>query len=354
MSSVNVVHVVVPRGFDDPARPSGGNAYDQRVIVGLRAGGWVVCVRDAPGPGTVPHAEVTARLGAALAGIPDGAVVLLDGLVASSQPEVLVPEGRRLRLVVLVHLPLGCGDGAGQRVAERAVLLSASGIVVTSTWSRDWLSTTYALPHSQIRVVTPGAEPASLVSNDPSGGRLLCVGAVTPTKGQDVLVEALAEVVDLDWTCRCVGSMAINPTFADRVRARAASAGLGDRLAFVGPRVGAALDAAYAVSDLVVVPSRTETYGMVVTEVLARGVPVVGSEVGGLPEALGATRRGGRPGLLVPGGDSDALADALRRWLVDAGLRATLRRAAQERRSSLSDWAVTTDALSRVLREVAA
>ena len=87
-----------------------------------------------------------------------------------------------------------------------------------------------------------------------------------------------------------------------------------------------------------VLASRAETYGMVVTEALARGLPVVAAEVGGVPEALGHGADGVRPGLLVPPGDPAALAAALRAWLGDAGLRRRLRRAARERRASLSRW----------------
>ena len=82
------------------------------------------------------------------------------------------------------------------------------------------------------------------------------------------------------------------PRFAEEVRAAAARAGFGERVRFAGPVTGAALDAVRAEADLFVLPSRAEPYGMVVTEALARGVPVVASDVDGIPEALG--RRSGR------------------------------------------------------------
>ena len=123
---------------------------------------------------------------------------------------------------------------------------------------------------------------------------------------------------------------------------RAPDDGLGDRVRFTGPRTGAALDARYAAADLLVLPSRAETYGMVVTEALARGVPVVASDVGGVPEALGDEAAG----LLVPPGDPVALAAALRAWLDDAGLRERLRRAARERRAALHGWEATASAVA--------
>jgi glycosyltransferase involved in cell wall biosynthesis len=111
------------------------------------------------------------------------------------------------------------------------------------------------------------------------------------------------------------------------------------------------LDAAYAGADLLVLASRAETYGMVVTEALARGVPVVAADVGGVPEALGEDPA--RPGVLVPPGDPVALGAAVRAWLLDGDLRDRLRRAARARRASLRGWAATTSVLAGVLARAA-
>jgi glycosyltransferase involved in cell wall biosynthesis len=181
------------------------------------------------------------------------------------------------------------------------------------------------------------------------GAALLCVGAVIAGKGHDVLLEALAATSDFPWSCVCVGSLEREPSFVERLRARSRAAGLGDRVQFAGPRSGAELDDSYAAADLLVHPSRSETYGMVVIEALARGLPVVASDVGGLPEALGHGAGGSRPGLLVPADDPAALAAALRAWLGDAELRARLRRGARERRESLFGWSTTASALADVL-----
>ncbi len=353
---MNALHVVVPEGIDDPSRPSGGNAYDRRICLGLAAIGW--SVHEYALPGTWPRADAVARatLAGVIRGAPDGALVLLDGLIASAVPEVLVPEAGRLRLVVLVHMPLGDAvrgsEVADVRAREHAVLSSAAAIVTTSAWTRRWLLERYALRPSQIQVAEPGVDPADLAPGTAAGGELLCVAAVIPNKGHDVLLEALAAVTDLPWRCVCVGTLTRDPGFVDRLGSQARKHGIGDRVCFNGTCTGADLDVSYAEADALLLASRAETYGMVVTEALARGLPVVATTVGGVPEALGRATDGSRPGLLVPPGDSTAFADALRRWLGDSDLRQRLRRAARERRVTLSGWSDTSVRISHVLGEV--
>jgi glycosyltransferase involved in cell wall biosynthesis len=285
--------------------------------------------------------------------IPDDAVVLLDGLIASTAPEVLVPQARRLRLIVLVHMPLGHRrPDYDARRREGAVLTVAAAIVTTSAWARRRLLELYGLPAHRVCVAEPGVEAAELASRTAAGGSLLCVGVVTLGKGHDVLLDALESISDLSWNCACVGSLDRDPPFVESLRRRSRDAGLGDRVSFPGPRTGDDLDRSYASADLLVLASRAETYGLVVTEALARGLPVIAAEVGGLPEALGEGAAGIRPGVLVPPEDPAALRDALRDWLGDAELRARLRRAACERRESLSRWSTTASVVARVLAEV--
>jgi glycosyltransferase involved in cell wall biosynthesis len=350
---VREVHVIVPDGIDDPARPSGGNTYDRQVCRGLAALGWAV--REQPVPGAWPRPGLTGHvaLARAIRRMPDGAVVLLDGLIACAAPEALVPEASRLRQVVLVHMPLG-GDAGAVRDDERDVLTAAAAVVTTSAWTRRRVLELYALPADRVHVAEPGVDTAGVAPGTALGDALLCVAAVTPDKGHDVLLDGLATAADLSWGCACVGSLDRDPAFADGVRRRARDRGLGDRVRFPGPRTGVELDGDYAAADLLVHASKAETYGMVVTEALARGLPILAADVGGVSEALGHADDGTRPGLLVPPGDPAALGAALRGWLGDAGLRTNLRRAARERRASLPGWAATTSVVAGVLAEAAA
>lgn len=348
--AVTALHLVVPDGIDDPARPSGGNVYDRQVSRGLSSLGWSVHEHAVPGDWPRPDAAACAALAGVVESIPDDAVVLLDGLIASTAPGVLVPQAGRLRMAVLVHMPLGHRPAAGEaddtRTRECAVLSAAAAVVTTSAWTRRRLLQLYPLPGDRVHVAKPAVDAADLASGTADGGAMLCVAAVTPDKGHDVLLEALAAMRDMPWHCTCVGSLERDPAFVARLPHLER---LGDRVAFTGARTGADLDDSYAAADVLVLASRAETYGMVVTEALARGLPVVAAEVGGVSEALGHGADGVRPGLLVPPDDPAALAAALRAWLADAELRTRLRRAARERRGSLSRWPATTSLLAGVL-----
>ncbi|HEV2887045.1 MAG TPA: glycosyltransferase family 4 protein [Jatrophihabitans sp.] len=341
------VHIVVPDGIDDPAEPSGGNSYDRRVRDGLAALGWPVRMHQLPGAWPSPDQVARARLAGLLTGLADGAVVLLDGLVASAVPEVLLPEAGRLRLVVLLHMPLDVPS-------ERAVLLGAAAVISTSGWTRRLLLERCRLDPAAVQVAEPGVDAADLAPGTATGGELLCVGAVTPVKGHDVLLAALAMIGDLPVRCLCIGSLTRDPDYVGRLRRRIRDGGLADRMCLAGPRTGRELDAAYATADALVLASRAESYGMVVTEALARGLPVIATDVGGVTEALGTGADGARPGLLVPPDQPPALAAALRSWMGDAELRSRLRRTARQRRATLAGWPDTVDRIARVLAGVAA
>lgn len=337
----SVIHFVLPGDIDDVTTPSGGNVYDRRMCQ---------CLPDLdevaiPGAWPRPSADTRAELRRSLAACPDGEVVLLDGLVACGVPDVIVPHADRLRLAVLVHLPLSGETGlapaeaAELDAAERAVLRAVSAVVATSPRAADHLIQRHGLAGDRVHTVVPGTDPAPLAPGTDGRSRLLCVASVTPRKGHDLLVEALATVADLPWHLDCVGPLS-HAAHETRVRRLIERHGLRDRVRLVGPLSGEPLDRAYAAADLFVLPSRAETYGMVVTEALARGIPVVASAV---PDALGDG------GLLLPPADIGALSGTLRRWLTDSDLRRDLRESARGRRGRLSTWEDAAQDLARVL-----
>lgn len=348
---MSAVFLVLPSGTDDPAHPSGGHRYNRRLCQELAVLGWSVRETQVAGGWPDPDRDSFLALSDALRGLPDGAIVVIDGLVASAAPAAVLPEAKRLAFVVLVHLPLGeqfPGHPASGH-DEEAVLRAARAVITTSRWTRDRLLGRYRLGRGSVKVATPGTAPGAIASGTADGGELLCVATVQPHKGHDVLLDALAPLADRGWRCRLVGALDRDPVFVARLRSRARAAGIGDRIGFAGPLAGAALDRAYAGADVLVSASLAESYGMVVTEALAHGVPVLGGAAGGLPEALGTVADGRRPGLLVPAGDDQALSAALACWLDDPGLRHRLRMTARERRAALPSWSGTAGVVGRVL-----
>ncbi len=205
-------------------------------------------------------------------------------------------------------MPLGhrpADDGTGDaRTRERAVLSAAAAVVTTSAWARRRLLELYSLPADRVHVAEPGCRRRRPRHRD-RGRR----GAAV-RRGGDLRQgpRRAARCAGGDRrTCR--GSACASAAWTATRRSSSVcvaahwTRGLGDRVSFPGPRTGADLDRSYAAADLMVLASRAETYGMVVTEALARGVPVLAAEVGGLPEALGHGADGIRPGLLVPPDD---------------------------------------------------
>jgi glycosyltransferase involved in cell wall biosynthesis len=346
------VHVVVPEGFDDPRQPTGGNIYDRRVCAGLAGAGWDVLVTTVAAAWPVPAAGALADLARIVSAIPDGEAVLIDGIIASPAAAQLLPHTGRIRMTVLLHMPLATvldahHDASAER-SERVVLRAAAGVVVTSEWTRQQVLTRYAIPAHRVHVARPGVDQVAAPAR-PVRGRLICVGVLGRHKGQDLLVEALADLAERDWHCVLVGPLDRDPDFVGQLQTRITRLGYGHRVRLAGILTGAALNHAYATADLLVAPSRSETYGMTVTEALAHGLPVMAADVGGLPEALGSAADGTLPGQLVPPGDPAALAAALGDWLGDERHRHRLRAAARQRRLTLRGWEQTTQATANAL-----
>lgn len=346
------VHVIVPEGFADPGQPTGGNIYDRRVCAGLAEAGWEVLVATVAAAWPVPDSGAQADLARIVSAIPDGERILIDGLIASPTAAQLLPHAGRIRMTVLLHMPLAIVHGAHRDASaersERIVLRAAAGVVATSEWTRRQILTRYAIPACRVHVAVPGVDRVAAPGR-PVRGHLICVGVLGHHKGQDLLVEALARLADQDWHCVLAGSLDRDPDFVEQLRTRITRLGYGSRVRLSGVLTGAALSHAYSTADLLVAPSRSETYGMTVTEALAHGVPVIAAAVGGLPEALGSTADGTVPGQLVPPGDPAALADALGDWLGDERHRDRLRAAARQRRLALRGWEQTTQEVANAL-----
>lgn len=331
----------------DPDQLTGGYLYDARIVDALRARGCHVDVVGLAGRFPVPDALAQRSMAEALAALPDGACVVIDGLAMGGVPETIAPHAERLVIVALVHHPLadesGLDDATRRRLfdSERRALALARRVIVTSPFTARRLER-YGVAQAQCRVVEPGVDPAPLAASaldldrdleTPEPQRLLCVATLTPRKGHDLLLAALAELTAHRWVLQAVGSTQRDPEHAARLFAASRRYGLEERVIWAGERSAAELTAIYHRAALCVLPSRYEGYGMAVTEALARGIPMITTTGGALADTLPP-----EAGLAVPPDDSAALRDALARWFEDAALRRRLRRGAGVARHALHDW----------------
>ncbi|ROR73182.1 glycosyltransferase family 4 protein [Bogoriella caseilytica] len=334
----------------DSQRPSGGNTYNAELIGALRAAGEEVEVYRVPGSWPAPQAAARERAAQILN---RGAVAIVDGIVASGVPEAIdqaVDAGRRV--VVLAHM--AAADEHGLSEAERArredregrAFRAASAVVATSKTAARDLERRHRL--TQVHVALPGmrAQPPAAGSDPP---RILAVGAVTPTKDHRTLLRALSHLSELHWSARIVGSDDLDPALTGELAAMIRHEGWSDRVRLTGALTGEPLEVQWCAADLLVLPSRHETYGLVVLEALAHGIPAVVTDTGAA-EAL-AVGGPGRPlpGVVVPVGDASALADRLRAWASADGLRTAWRRRAGAVREMLPSWEQTARSVRRII-----
>lgn len=312
-----VLHYLSP---GDPNQRTGGYLYNARILAGLQALGQPVALHVIPGhhPGPDPSAAAAAK--AVLRSLPDDSLVLADGLLHASLAEILPHEGDRLRLVSILHHPLALESGLSP---EESVLLLAAEtravsrhrlIIVSSPRTAETLRE-LDIRRDGITVVVPGTAPASIppTPKPQLPRRLLSVGTLTPRKGHDVLLTALAGLQNLDWVLDIFGSADRDPIHAEHVFSLARELGMSHRLTFHGEQEEAALAQAYARADLFVLASRYEGYGMVLTEAIAAGLPVVASGGGAVPETVPPAA-----GIVVAPDDPSALAGAIQSVLTSA------------------------------------
>jgi glycosyltransferase involved in cell wall biosynthesis len=343
------VHLLVPGPLE---QRTGGYIYDRRIVLGLHDLGIAVAVHELSG--CFPLIDDAARrsTGAVLAALPPGGLPLIDGLAFPAVAEQL--DRLQQPFVALVHHPLALETGlsaaqAGQlAAAERRVLAAAARVIVTSPGTRADLAG-YDVDPARVGVVLPGTEPAPLARG--SGGAelaLLCVASLTARKGHLVLLEALAALADLPWRLTCIGSPERDPATAAAIAASIEAHGLAARVALVGEQDEAALQPWYDAADAFVLASHHEGYGMVLAEALARGLPIVSTSAGAIPQTVPAAA-----GILVPPGDPPALAAALRRLIGEPELRRKLAAGAQAARAGLPDWRAAAQAFAAELAQAA-
>ena len=210
----------------------------------------------------------------------------------------------------------GDREPARRERAETDVMACADAICVSSTEEARQLTRLYGEVPGRLEIVAPGVEHAFFGPGDRRGARraldlgdhpvLLFVGRIQPLKGVDVAVRALAELARPDAVLVIVGGASglAGQQEVEKVVALVDELALTDQVRFVPPQPHHLLASYYRAADVVLVPSRSESFGLVALEAAACGTPVVASAVGGLLTLVDH----GHTGFLVPGRDPEVFA----------------------------------------------
>ncbi|OGT70972.1 MAG: hypothetical protein A3H44_11280 [Gammaproteobacteria bacterium RIFCSPLOWO2_02_FULL_57_10] len=346
--SPTTVHFAIP---GDLQTLTGGYGYDRRLIVGLQQQGVQVAVLPLSGLYPMPDAAATADAEARFAALPDGSLVIADGLAFGVMDDIAERHGKRLNIIALCHHPLALEAGLTQERArilhesEKRALDAAVAVVVTSAATATLLTQQFAIPVAKITIAPPGTDPQTFAPCKGNPPVLLTVATLIPRKAHDVLIDALAQIRHLPWVARFVGGAQFDPQWTAHLQDKVNSYRFGERIQFVGGV--AELHDEYASADVFVLPSLFEGYGMVFAEALSFGLPVVAARAGAVPDVVPDTA-----GLLAPPGDVDALADALTSILKDTALRNRLQQGAQQAAAKLPAWNDTAKIVAQLIKEV--
>lgn len=345
--------VVVPR---DLPGPSGGLTYNRKVLTVWEEDGLNVVEERLQGAWPAPDEHARRALGELLLRYRS---VLVDGIIASAAPQQIArARAAGVQVNVLMHLPLPAETGlstaerAAAEAVERHALQQANTVVCTSEWAREDLRARYgALP---TQVAAPGSEPGPLARGS-SPPRLLFLGAITARKNPLLLLRALEPLEAAGWQLTIAGPAGSDEDYVHSVAAAAQP--FRGRVQLTGALTGEPLQRLWNAADLLVLPSLAETYGIVVTEALARGVPALVGAGTGAEEALAAgqdpqspDRSWSLPGRAVDPGAAAAWTEVLDQWLQHQDLRARWRANAAAHRDRLRTWRQTATQLRRALQ----
>ncbi|MFB2549977.1 glycosyltransferase family 4 protein [Ensifer soli] len=331
---------------------TGGYGYDRRILGELEALGWSVDrlpLGDGfPFPEPLVLAEAERRLSAARRDAP----LMIDGLAYGVLDGWAEREGRGRAAVALVHHPLALETGLSAEAEERLrrsetrALAAARHVVVTSALTRRALVEGYGVAAGRITVAPPGTDRRPLAARNGTPPHILSIGTLTPRKGHDVLLAALAALGDLPWRATILGGDALDPPTAAALRALRDDLGLAGRVAMPGETADSR--AAMAEADIFALATRYEGYGMVFAEALSQGLPIVATAAGAVPDVVPA-----EAGLLVPVDDADAFAGALRLLLKDPEERRRRGDAAARAGRQLPAWRETAQVIAGLLERLA-
>ena len=331
--------------------PTGGYIYDRHIIEGLRSLGWEVALIGLGEGFPFPDTETLRQAHAKLDDLPPGMPVVVDGLAFGVIPDIAEAIAAHRPVIALVHHPLAFESGlsaaqaARLKQTETQALKHVTQVIVTSPATVRDLIQHFDVPPDRIDAVVPGTDRAAFAKG--SQGKvvsLLSVGSIIPRKGFDVLLPALNQLRDLPWHLTIAGDRSRNIEAPRQLDRDIELFGFSDRISILGAVSAETLADLYARSDVFVLASRFEGFGMAYAEALAHGLPVVGTTGGAIPDTVPADA-----GLLAEPGDISTLTLALKKIINDRAVREQLAIGARRVARIQPTWTDSAQRFSDVL-----
>ncbi|MFL4470587.1 glycosyltransferase family 4 protein [Tateyamaria armeniaca] len=331
----------------DKDRRTGGFIYEARVLRELNELGCATDHMQLPDSFPDPTGADMATALYALYAVPGDRPIILDGLVFGA----IDPDGLarvRAPVIAMVHHPLGFETGLPKARAdwllknEAAALRHVAHIIVPSPETARVLVEDLGAEADRITVALPGFDRPVVDRQPVNPPLILSVGLLAPRKGHDVLLEALAQIKDLPWQAEIVGKTH-DQDYAATLHAQARMLGIETRVTFAGELQQDRLTARYNAASVFALATRYEGYGLVLSEAMFFGLPVVSCRVGAVPATVGDAAS------LVPADDPASLATALRQVVTDPQAAARLSRLSLERSATLPQWRDTAQVFAATI-----
>lgn len=334
--------------------PTGGYRYDKAILEEWEKVGvdyeLISLEGNYPFPTEAEKASAMMQVNKLL----EASVAVIDGLAGGALPDFIEVLSSKMPVISLLHHPLCLETGLAENAAktleerERKGLQHVSHVITTSPETRRIVHRLFDFPLERISSVLPGVRrDAPSLGSGGTRKNFLCVGSMIERKGHIILIEALAKLKHLDWHLNCIGATDFDEELTQRVKSLIIQHGLSDRITIHGAVSNELLRDAYLNADLFVLPSLYEGYGMVYAEAIVRGLPVIGTTAGAIPDTVPETC-----GILVEPGNAHALATALEEILSNSVLLSKYRQGAIDAEPSFPTWEKSADAFCRVLETI--
>lgn len=334
--------------------PTGGYRYDKEIINAWKTLGIDVELISLEGNYPFPSEQDKAQALEAINNFPKADIAVVDGLLGGASPEFMQALSKIMPVTALIHHPLCLENGLNENTAqalkdsEQKGLEFVSQIITTSPATTRTVTELFGFDKTKIHTVLPGVKRTQTSQGSKNKTvQLLCVGSIIERKGHTFLLQALSRLKDLNWRLDCYGSTAFDTKLFDDLQRIVKAQNLSEKVIFHGAVTDDLIEAAYAKSDVFVLPSLYEGYGMVYAEAIVRGLPVIATTAGAIPDTVPKTC-----GILVEPKNIEMLKKALEQLISDKDLRDNYKQGAINAESGFPTWQGSAMRFAEILKDM--